>query len=297
MRLRSTSHAIRQSPWTEEGSKAHPQALGQILLELKALNADQVDLVLDEQKKGGQLYGETAIALNLVEPAVIQRALEQQSRFTVLDPADKRIDPRVIAAFDPRDDFAQSIRALRGSLASLRTGEGEPIKTIAIVGIETAPECGIIAANLAVVCAQAGYRTILVDANTDYATHDRLFSVTNRAGVTSLLTNRMSGIETLQMTALPNLAIIAAGPAVPNTAEMFERTLLFHRLHPLLGTHDFIIVDAATHAAEVAGSVCTGADGILIAVKQNHSSTRELQTRIAQFEARGIPIIGTVFTN
>ena len=297
MRLRSTATVTRAPDWFAPHAQSPRASLGKIMLELSILTQEQHIAVLEAQLRSGKLYGETAIELGFAEPNHVQRALEHQHKFHILDSNNDEIDHRIITAFDPHDDFSKSIRTLRGTLSSMQSMTETQIKTIAIVGVETPAETSLIAANLAVVCAQAEYRTILIDANADFPTQNRLFHLPNRIGVTTLLSTETGLVDTLQQSAMPNLRLISAGPSVPNSSELFERTPLFHRVHSLRDTYDFLIVDAGTHGINSFGAVCEGADGVVITVKKNYSHTRTLKAMITAFETRGINIIGTILTN
>lgn len=295
MRLRSTAYRVT----ADEVSHTEPgrtQSLGGMLLESGQLSADQLARVVARQEETGKLFGETAIELGFLTHDDIERAIAQQQSFYLLQWGDTRLDPAVIAAFDPHDAIARCARSIRGRIASTKLEDGRPAKMIALLSVDVPIEASLIAANLGVSCAQAGYRTLLVDANIDAPMQHGLFKLGNRVGLSNLLSRSADFQEALQPSAIPQLSIVTAGPSVPNCNELLERERLFMRLSGIAHMFDVMLVDAGFLGPEDI-SFLGGAEGAVITVRRDSSGMRSFQTMVSRLKALEVVTIGSAIVD
>ncbi|PTQ11791.1 hypothetical protein CLG96_07640 [Sphingomonas oleivorans] len=267
--------------------------IGAILLEMGALNESQVAAVLARQaQSNGELFGQAAISLGFTNLERVRRALEQQQRFQVLPAGDGSVDPLVVAAFNPSDPLSREARSLRAMISASRRADGSLPKSIALVGVDAAAETAILSANLGVACAQAGYRTLLVDTNIDQPVQHNLFRLSNRSGVSSMLSVDGDHRGMIQPSAVRGLSLITAGPAVPNTTELFDSKRLFVRLRLLSEGFDVLLIDAS----QSNGSMISfdGADAALIAVRQDRSSLDDMKKLACSISSSGTIILGSI---
>lgn len=264
--------------------------------ELLALDRQAASRVLEQQNRTGELFGEAAIDMGLVDRGAVDRAIQRQQNFPVLAHGDKRVHPLVSIAFEPESDLARSIRTLRGAITAFRTAQGQPLKYLGILCVEAASEASLIAANLSVACAQAGRNTLLVDANLDLPTQNGLFAVANRSGVSTLLATTEDPSASPVPSAVAKLSVLPAGPAVPNAIELFERGGLVSRLQLLGERYDQVIVDAS-RTSQNAANVCKGVDAVLIVVRRDVTSQLTLRGLVETLNHSGIPVLGTVLSN
>ena len=262
---------------------------------LLALPSTEIDVVLRHQQQSGRLFGETAVDLGFATQLQVRQAIQQQQNFTVLAREDARVSPLVAAAFDPEAGISQSVRALRGAIGSFRGSVGVAPVLLSILSVDAPTEASLIAANLAVTCAQAGRQTLLVDANLNMPSQDGLFFLSNRIGLSTWLTGDQDNEPTIRSSAVPLLSVLPTGPAIPNGAELFERAGLINRLHALSDRYDQIVVDAG-RAGRGSSSLSTGFDAALIVVRRDVSSPVELKGMIAELEAAEVPVLGTIFS-
>jgi protein-tyrosine kinase len=264
--------------------------------ELLALDRQAADRVLEQQNRTGELFGEAAIDMGLVDRSAVDRAIQRQQNFTVLAHGDARVHPLVSIAFEPESELARSVRTLRGAITAFRTTNGQPLKYLGILCVDAPSEASLIAANLAVACAQAGRNTLLVDANLDLPTQNGLFAITNRSGVSTLLANAEDPSATPIPSAVAKLSVLPTGPAVPNALELFERGGLISRLQLLGERYDQVIVDAS-RTSQNAATICKGADAVLIVVRRDVSSQVTLRGLVETLNQGNIPVLGTVLSN
>ena len=286
MRLRS-SHSVDLAVAIHGTAEASERRL---LGELLGLDPEQQAAILDRQTGTGRLFGETAVEMGLATDDQVRRATEEQQGFSVLAREDERIDPLVVCAFDPLDPLARTARKLRATLTAATRADGTAMHTVALIGLGLTVEGAVVAANVAVACAQAGTPTLLVDADLEQPHQHSLFRVRNRAGLSTLISGG-GAAGPVHATAINGLALLTSGPSVPNAPELLDR----QRLADLLeGFDDYqlVVVDAGSGSTAIAASVAL--DACLILLRRNVSLARDLKLLVDQLEANGQSVLGTV---
>ena len=296
MRLRSVSdEEADRVDIGQEGNDEHV-VTGDMLVDMGAIRTGDLDQVARRQAETGERFGEAAVALGLIDETAVARAVERQQNFHVLSPDDDRVDKLVVAAFYPTDPLAQAARRLRSTISATAKADGEPLRLLMLLAVDTRAEAALVAANLAVACAQTGYRTLLVDANLDAPVQHDLFRVSNRSGLSVLLA-RGDASDAIQPTAINRLSVLPAGPAVRNYAELLDRARLYGRLREYADHYDIVLVDVSHDDPTIAVSAAEGTDGTMIVVRRDDSSMQRLKTLIEELGRRGAPVLGTVLTN
>jgi receptor protein-tyrosine kinase len=187
----------------------------------------------------------------------------------------------------------EPLRALRDQLVQ-RWFDADR-KALALVGGGRKEGRSFIAANLAVVFAQLGARTLLVDADMRNASQHRLFGLDNRTGLSALLSERCGAEAAQRIPGLNHLSVLPAGVRPPNPSELLGRPLFAHCFHELKRDFDVILFDtaAATESGDAqAVSIRVGA--ALIVARKN--STRMWQVRALAYSSSqvSVTVIGAV---
>lgn len=183
---------------------------------------------LDNTVKPGLDFQRLVNAPLLSTVTRLPRLAQGQSQLFVLD--------------TPKGGAAESIRLLRTNIEF-----ASATREIAILGVTSPnPSEGksTIAANLAVTLAQAGFVTLLIDADLRRPSQHRIFGSSNERGLSTLL----SGPDrpwtwAAQETMLPNLTLIPAGPLPPNPADLLSLERLRELLTAMRETFDVIVID------------------------------------------------------
>jgi Mrp family chromosome partitioning ATPase len=225
-----------------------------------------------------------------VDPMVAER--NQPQAFQVLNPDDGRLDPLLVAAFTPEHPVARTARDLRAMLSAARKLDGNPPKTIVVLGVDAAAEAAVLTGNLAIASAQAGCRTLLVDANLTEPVQHRLFRLPNRSGLSSALAGDQDAHIEIRPCAVHGLWIMPAGPARSNATELLGNGRLYASLRPLLDDFEIILVDASHSSREYL--ISAGAEGALIVLRQGISSVQETAELADRLRVEGTPLIGNV---
>ncbi len=154
-------------------------------------------------------------------------------------PAHRELAPYVHSTVDV---YWETYRALRTSLLFC-SSETRP-KTILVTSALAQEGKTTSAVNLAIVLAQTGARTLLVELDMRRPKLADLFQVPRTHGMSRYLSGQCELSTEIHRTGIPNLTFIAAGPVPPNPPELVGSARL-NSAFQLLGRYfDHIIVDS-----------------------------------------------------
>lgn len=283
MRLRDSTAA-----GTIGGAEAHTdRPVGRVFEELGMLEPDEVERIRERQQETHAPFTEAAKELGLLDQEMIDRALGQRNQLA--RPAwsgDGQLAPLSNAA-EPASPYARELRKLLSNLAKGQSVQRTPQRLV-VAGVNTSTEASTVAASLATTCAGSGFRALLVDANLDGPTVHRAFGVSNDVGLSNLLASAEPPHRFVQSTAFPNLAVVAAGPKLPNFSSLLARERVFHRLQPIASSFEYIIADCGSLSPSLVGRLSAGADNVIVAVKEHVSSMRDLSSMIHTLQAESV---------
>jgi protein-tyrosine kinase len=252
--------------------------IGAILMDEGKITAADAEQVLARQRELGWRFGEAAIELNLITDTDLRQALAKQYEFPYLVSGPEGVSKELIAAWDPFHPVVEELRGVRTQLL-IRWYNPEAGRRVLAV-CSPAPREGrsFIAANLAVVFSQLGHRTLLIDADFRAPRQQSIFNVSDRFGLSSVLSGRADLTAALPVSGLTGLSVLPAGPLPPNPLELLSRPLFAATLNRAQAEYDVVLVDtpAATEYADAQTVVFRAGDALLV--------SRKDQTRLADTE-------------
>src|SRR5699024_4479887 len=148
----------------------------------------------------------------------------------------------LIAKLNPRSPISEQYRSIRTNLQF--SGVDEAIKSIVITSPGPSAGKSITAANLAVVYAQQGMKTLLIDGDLRKPTVHYTFRLDNLRGLSSVLIGETLFEDATEDSAVDNLQILSCGPIPPNPAELLASKRMRDLIAYAEEHYDFIIVDA-----------------------------------------------------
>ncbi|MCI3950697.1 MAG: tyrosine-protein kinase [Burkholderiales bacterium] len=166
--------------------------IGRILLDMGKLKAKDIARIFSLHREKGLRFGEAARKLRLVSDADVEYALSVQFNYPYLKPGQGSLGKDLVVAHDPFDRQAEIVRDLRTQL--LLHWINSERKVLAIVSPNAGDGRTFLAANLAVVFAQLGEKTLLVDADLRCPRQHRIFGLTGGSGLAHILGGR-AGID------------------------------------------------------------------------------------------------------
>lgn len=276
-----------------------PQAMrdehiGQILLEAGKLTPEQIERILALQREQNLRFGEAAIQLGLIDKADVADVLMRQFNYTYLAQGEQKFAAGLVAAHDPYGYEAEHLRGLRSQL-KLRWLNGR--KVLTCLGIHEDDGCSYVASNLAMVFAQLGEQTLLIDANLREPAQHEIFKLGGRQGLSEVLSGRAHTLDIVRFRSIPTLAVLPAGAVPMNPAELLSGNNAFTKLlNKLSSQFDVIVID--TPPAAIASETLTIASrtgGALVVARANKTRVRDIAAVRDDLEAAGAAVAGVVF--
>ena len=211
------------------------------------------------------------------------------ARITGRDLAEK-----LVAARHPRSSHAEAYRLLRTNIQVADVDH--PVKTVLVTSPNPLEGKSVTAANLAVVMAQAGLRTVLVDADMRRPTQHRLFRLTNDLGLTNGLVQTDPALDGyVRTTDVENLRVLTTGQLPPNPAELLGSKRMQKLVAALKDQADMIIFDTPpclplADAAILARQV----DGVVLVADAGKTRRDAVSKAKEAMERAGGRILGVV---
>jgi non-specific protein-tyrosine kinase len=208
------------------------------------------------------------------------------------------MDPsKLIVREDPRSPAAEAYRALRMNLAY--TSLDRPLSSFVVSSPAVGGMDPAVAANLAVVIAQAEQRVILVDADLRRPGMHELFDVPQEPGVTTVMLSHNENIDIpLLETGVPGLSLLTSGSLPPNPADILGSNKMGMLLNQLREQADMVIFQAPPVTVAVDASVLAAqTDGLLLVVRSGHTRRDRIERSkelLQRFRAR---LLGAVLTD
>ncbi|MFG6461719.1 polysaccharide biosynthesis tyrosine autokinase [Roseateles sp. DXS20W] len=279
-----------------QDSNIADRSIGSILANLRNLSADQVERIVRHQREQSVRFGEAAVALGFASSDDVLFALSQQFHYPYAPEERRSASPELVALNQPFGVQAESLRAIRSQIIMRLFNEGQERRAIAVVSPEAGDGKTFFAANLAVVLAQLGGRTLLVDADLRHPRQHDVFGVENRAGLSGILSGRAEAKVIQQVPGVSSLFVLPVGTTPPNPLELVERPAFGLLIRELLSKFDHVVVD--TPAA------CFGSDSAVIAARcgaalvvarKNEARVEALQDLVANLAETPAQVAGVVF--
>jgi len=200
----------------------------------------------------------------------------------------------LVTVDNPRSPTAEAYRTIRTSIqfASIDT----PIRSLVVTSAGPGEGKSTTAANLAVVMAQTGKKTVLVDADLRKPTQHKRFGQPNAVGLTGalLLEDDFEGLDhLLAPTEIENLWVITSGQLPHNPSELLGSQKLHQFAERLLQDYDFIIFDSPPALAVTDPAVLGQAmDGVLLVVDSGNTREPALMQTMREMEKVQSHVIG-----
>ncbi len=269
-------------------------SIGEHLRALGAIQADDEARILAEQRASGLAFGEAALKLGLIDRNRLVQALARQHAFDwPLKPG--AVARQVFTALNPGDRAAESFRDLRTRLLMPGRAALDGARAIAVVSAERGDGRSFVAANLAVLLAQARLRTLVIDLDLRQPSQHKLFHQQPRQGVTGLLIGRCKLDELLRSAPHPMLGVLCAGAQAPNPQELLGPGSLGLLMESLRARFDMIVVDTPAWAqasdAQLAAAQC--GEAVLVSCR-NRSTVQANRSLVDNLRAAGVDMVGAL---
>lgn len=208
---------------------------------------------------------------------------------------DKKVASQpIVPADDTHSARAESYRVLRTNVQYVNVDAESRV----LVVTSSMPSEGksVTAANLAVSLADAGFRTLLIEADLRKPKASSYLDVVGSVGVTTVLLRKIAWRDAVQHTAW-GCDVLAAGATPPNPAELLQSEAMSTLLAEVRQDYDVVIVDAPPLLPVAdAALLAAQADGALLAVRHNTTTTDQVRGSADRLASVGAALLGTITT-
>ncbi|WP_371321672.1 CpsD/CapB family tyrosine-protein kinase [Robertmurraya korlensis] len=169
------------------------------------------------------------------------------------------------------------------------------LSSILITSAEPSEGKSTTAANLAIVLAQKGKRVILVDADLRKPTIHYAFSLSNKEGLTTVLTKDCTLETAIMRTEVAYLDVLTSGPIPPNPSELLDSKSMEIVMKELKGLYDYIVYDTPPILA-VADSqnIANKCDGVVMVISSGETRRDRAIKAKELIEKAGSKMLGVV---
>lgn len=194
---------------------------------------------------------------------------------------------------------AQMIKTLEEYYNSIRTNiqfSGRDLKVITLTSAQSGEGKSTTAKNLAISFAKAGFRTLLIDADTRNSVMSGTFKSNERyQGLTSFLSGNAELSDVICDTSIDNLMIIPAGQVPPNPTSLIQNDNYKRMIETVRGLYDYVIIDTPPLGFVVdAAIIAHSSDASLLVVKAGADKRRTVTKLKEQLEQSGSVFLGVI---
>ncbi len=194
---------------------------------------------------------------------------------------------------DPQSFVAESFRGLRASL--ILHDREHPLKTILVVSAVPGEGKSFCAANLAVTFAQAGLKTLLIDADLRLPTIHSYFNKADSSGFTDILAGRATLESALVKSPIPTLSLLLTTDAADSPAELLSGIRLPLLLDEVAQQFDRVVIDSAPlNAVSDTMLIMQKADAILLVVRAAQTPSSETKAAIQKISSSKMKPLGLI---
>jgi len=270
--------------------------LGSILVENGKIDSSDVEPILEVQRVRGLRFGEAALSLRLITRDDLRGAVAKQYGLPHLLPGGESINSELVGAYEPFHPRAEEMRALRTQLLIRWSNAQVRHRMLAVVSPGSGEGRSYVAANLAVAFSQLGERTLLIDADLRAPRQHRIFNISDRIGLSAVLSGRADRAAVVAVPQLGTLSVLPAGACPPNPQELLLRPALAALLGELRNEFDVILFDTPPASLYAdAQSLAFRAGSAIVLARKDHTGIADIASTIRALSDTGTRVVGTVF--
>ena len=198
----------------------------------------------------------------------------------------------LVTLLDPGGVASESYRSLRTSL--FYAVMDAPPTVILMTSPGSADGKSTTCANLAVVLAQAGKETLLVDGDLREPSLHKFFGVPNVSGLVNVLSGEYDLSEACTEP-FPGLKMLSTGPIPPYPTELLSSGRFAEFVGQARRLFDYVLIDSPpTQLVSDPMIIAAKADAVLLVLDCQETSKRSLRKAVRDLEAVGANVLGTV---
>jgi polysaccharide biosynthesis transport protein len=198
-----------------------------------------------------------------------------------------------LAALHVDSPNREALRAIRSHLLHARRDSAP--RVVVVTSAVRGEGSSVVSANLAIALAQAGVRTLLIDADMRRPSVARYLGLTEDVGLTDVLSGRASVKRAVRPWGEDSLTVLTAGSVSVDPGTLHDSPSLRDLTDTLKDSHDIVIIDAPALAPVADAAVLAAwADGCLLVTRYGVTPREHLTDAAAQLEREQAEVLGVV---
>lgn len=194
---------------------------------------------------------------------------------------------------------AQMVKSTEEYYNSIRTNiqfSGRDLKVITLTSAQPGEGKSTTSINLAISFAHAGFRTLLIDADTRNSVMSGTFKSNERyQGLTSFLSGNAELSDVICDTSIDNLMIIPAGQVPPNPTSLIQNDNFKAMIEIVRGLYDYVIIDTPPLGMVIDAVILAHhSDASLLVTKAGANKRRTVTKLKEQLEQSGAVFLGVI---
>jgi capsular exopolysaccharide synthesis family protein len=206
----------------------------------------------------------------------------------------KHYPDKLITSQDFFSPISEAYRMIRGNIQFMSIDQ--PARSIMVTSPTPSEGKSTTAANLGVVMAQAGLKTIIVDADLRRPTQHQIFQVPNLGGLTDLLRSPQPELNGhLRKTSVENLYLIPSGALPPNPSELLGSQRMGRLVASLAELADVVIYDSPPALAVADATVLSNqVDGVVLVTQAGQTRRDAARQAIENLQQANAHLLGGI---
>jgi tyrosine-protein kinase Etk/Wzc len=192
------------------------------------------------------------------------------------------------------EQVAHLVESFRSLRMHVTHASATPI-TLAISSPQPGDGKSFVSANLAMSFADAGYRTILVDADTRRGLAHEVFGLSMDSGLTDFLSGQSEMSRIIRPTSHERLAFVSCGKRRPNSPELLTSSALPRLVAELRNRYDVVLFDTPPLNAGIdAYAISSAAANLVVVLRAGKTDRRLTAAKLLLADRLPIQIVGAV---
>lgn len=206
----------------------------------------------------------------------------------------KRYQNKLITSQEPFSLVSEAYRFIRSNIQFISADR--TMKSVMVTSPGPGDGKSITVANLGVTMAQAGFRTIIVDADLRRPALHRIFDMPKQDGLTDWLCSPQPGVDGyLKETGVENLKVITSGALAYNPSDLLSSPRMEQLIANLGEMADVILFDCPPALAVADAAVLsTQVDGVVLVVNAGKTQRDTAKQAISTLQQVGAKVLGGV---
>ncbi len=201
------------------------------------------------------------------------------------------------AHLHPQSNAAEGFRTVRAAIAL--TPRSDRFRVLTVTSTIPSEGKSLIASNLAIVSAQTGLKTLLVDADLRRPSVHRVFRLQSPVGLASYLQEKVNRVdEFIHTTEVPHLEVVCCGAVPSSPSELSGSKRMAQFLQEVRARYDRVILDCPpVSAVSDPLVVASMSDGVIFVTKFNKIRRDHARKTVQRIQDSGIHILGVVLND